>query len=229
MKKIYLLLLICAITLAGCSEGGKETAEEMEPAVTEEETAEPEKTVDDRDWSALYDGYIDVESLPALDVDLEKEYVCDDRTLIMEDGVDNDLEYTVYKRYRAIVSADFDGLMELVGGSGAYKIANENERKNFNEGLYMKEYDIHGLTAVSLDEIKEAGAATKETLLSDIEECGLVSYAVVRADLSWKYNEAQLAAAPQLPEGRYVRYYLLGSAEKYAEAKICQTYWDDFL
>ena len=115
MKKIYLLLLICAITLAGCSEGGKETAEEMEPAVTEEETAEPEKAVDDRDWSALYDGYIDVASLPALDVDLEKEYVCDDRTLIMEDSVDNDLEYTVYKRYRAIVSADFDGLMELVG------------------------------------------------------------------------------------------------------------------
>ena len=75
MKKIYLLLLICAITLAGCSEGGKETAEEMEPAVTEEETAEPEKAVDDRDWSALYDGYIDVESLPALDVDLEREYV----------------------------------------------------------------------------------------------------------------------------------------------------------
>ena len=26
----------------------------------------------------------------------------------------------------------------------------------------MKEYDIHGLTAVSLDEIKEAGAGTKK-------------------------------------------------------------------
>lgn len=224
--------------LAGCAdkegvkttnaEVGQETDEANKTDETEALTASADQT-EERDWSALYDGYIDIDSLPVLDMDIDREYVCDDRTLIMEDSIENELEHIVYKRYYDIVSADFDSLMKNIGGSKSYRIANQNEKKSFDEGLYMKGYDIYEISAVKLEELKTAGDASKEELISNIEECGLESYAVVKIELSWKYNEAQMEASPQLPEGRYIRYYLVGNTQSDPDIKICQTYWDEFI
>ena len=255
MKKTspVILLIICAMMLSGCGAKDGTTAEkdtaqgtqEAQEAQENQEKQETQATEEDKteeiqeanetgyissdDKEKLYAGYMDVSQLPVMDFDLKREYICDDRTLIMEDSVDNTLEYVVYKRYYDIVSADFEGLMKNIGGSSAFKIANKNEEKNFSKGMYMTEYDIYALSTLTLDDIKAAGDGTAERLFADVKECGLNSYAVVAADLSWKYNEASKEAAPQLEEGRYTRYYLLGSTDSDSEIKICQVYWEDFL
>lgn len=221
-KKVILLVLTgCIFLMGGCTSNEKETAEKEEISAEE---AELEKNYD-----ALNEKYINIEELPVFDMEVEKEYTSGDRTLILDDSIENELEYMIYKHYYDIISADFESQMENIGGSESFRIANQNEEKNFNDGRYMKEYAIHKLSVVEPEEIKKSLNTTKETLLADIEECGLESYALVKAEISWKYNEAALEAGPQLPEGNYTRYYLLGDSKEEPEIKICQIYWDEFL
>lgn len=216
------ILFGCMIFMAGCAAEGGSTVDKTETLAENIES-------DNKNYDVIYDKYMDIDELPVLDMDVEREYVCQDRTLIMEDSIENELEYDIYNYYYDIVSADFESFMDNIGENESFKTASANEEKNFNEGRYNKEYDIYELTTVSVDDVKKADDMSKDELLTDVEDCGLDQYALVKADLSWKYNEAKLEASPQLPEGRYTRYFLLGTVGNDPEIKIYQVYWDEFL
>lgn len=64
---------------------------------------------------------------------------------------------------------------------------------------------------------------------TSLNEDTLTEYAIVQVDLDWTYSQAQLEAGPQLGEGRYLRYFLLGKTEKIPEFRWYELYWDDFL
>ncbi|MBQ2829576.1 MAG: hypothetical protein IJF15_00930, partial [Oscillospiraceae bacterium] len=176
---------------------------------------------------ALLEKYVDVAALPALDMAIEERYVFDDRVLLMEDSVDNELERVVFEYYHCISAAQFDQLMALVDEDEALQITTRNEQKNFNEGIYMSEYVLHGLEVLPAEMVKRGHQHAKDDIASRIVEHDLASYALVGVDLSLKHNELSASMGPQLTDGRYTWYWLVGKAATDTEYKLCALYWDD--
>ncbi len=184
-------------------------------------------------WDPLYENYEDISSVSLLGDEgngicgAEPEELCrfDDRTLILEDTIDNGFEYQVYRLYYDLVSADFEHRLSLIGENESFRIAVENEETLFKEGRYMEEYVIHEISALGKEALEDIPEAWKKELLDRIRTYKLQKYVIVKLDVSWKHTEASLQAGPQLGDGRYIRYYLLGSSDT-PEFKIYEVYWE---
>ncbi len=177
---------------------------------------------------ALLEKYVDIAALPALDMAIEERYVFDDRVLLMEDSIDNELEQVVFEYYYCISSAQFDRLMGLVGENEVLQITAKNEQKNFDEGIYMSEYVLHELEVLPAEEVKKGHQHAKDDIAARIAEHDLASYALVSVDHSFKHNELSASMGPQLTDGRYMRYWLLGKAASDTEYKLYEVFWDNF-
>lgn len=233
MKKIYVLLsaLSMILLLAACTNVRSNTT----PPVTSNESPNPdipissESAVPEDSDKQLSEKYVDVTRLVALDIDMEDKYVFDDRTLALEDNIDNELEQLVYKYYYDVTSAQFEDLLDLIGENESLQIAMENEGDNYRDGIYMSEYTIHELTTLTADDLPTIVDASKKDILDKIDTFGFTEYAVVQADVSLKHNKASLNQGPQLEDGRYVRYYLFATTTDVSEFKMYEVYWEDFI
>ena len=181
------------------------------------------------DLDLLTQSYVDVAALPVLDVSVEERVQFDDRTLTLEDSIDNELEYLVYQLYYDQAATDFDSYTNLVGETKSLQIVTQNEAENFQDGLYMTEYTLHALNTLTRDDLAQVSPYDKEDLQNKQNTFHFTEYAIVEADVSWKYSEAYLQQGPQLEEGRYLRYYLLAKTPEVPEYKWYELYWDDFL
>ncbi len=171
--------------------------------------------------------YVDVSNLPIFDLDINNKSQFDDRTISIEDSIDNELEYTVYQLYYNETLGDYKKVMELIGEDEGFKIAMQNGEKNFEDGIYMKEYVIHELSVLDKNDIKEISNYSKIEIKDKIDKLNLEQYAIVMADLSFKHNEKSLSLSPQLGDGRYIRYYILGKTSESDNFKIYDVYWDN--
>ena len=99
----------------------------------------------------------------------------------------------------------------------------------FRDGCYMTEVVLHRLTTLTREDLNRVQEHCKENILELLDTYDLTEYAVVEADLDWKYSEAALEAGPQLDEGRYLRYFLLARTENVPEYRYYELFWDDFL
>lgn len=237
MRKRYMwLLAVLAVLLLSACGGKTGVSEEGQPsetvppsAVEENQVQEQEEPAEQMDETLLYETYIDIEKLPVLCVDMASEAVFDDRRILLEDSIDNELELAAYQYQYYCASAEFDKLMELVGEHRALQIATENEEKNFQDGLYMSERRIHTLTTLSREDMGKAMEFGKEDILAKIDAFGFEEYGVVRMEIGLKHNEKSLSMGPQIGDGDYVRYYLFARTQKEAAFKMYEVYWDDFL
>ena len=91
----------------------------------------------------------------------------------------------------------------------------------------MKEYVIHELSVLDKNDIKEISNYSKIEIKDRIDKLNLEQYAIVMADLSFKHNEKSLSLSPQLGDGRYIRYYILGKTSESDNFKIYDVYWDN--
>lgn len=171
--------------------------------------------------------YVDVSNLPIFDLDINNKIQFDDRTISIEDSIDNELEYTVYQLYYNETLGDYKKVMELIGEDEGFKIAMQNGEKNFEDGIYMKEYVIHELSVLDKNDMKEISNYSKIEIKDKIDKLNLEQYAIVMADLSFKHNEKSLSLSPQLGDGRYIRYYILGKTSESDNFKIYDVYWDN--
>lgn len=171
--------------------------------------------------------YVDVSNLPIFDLDINNKSQFDDRTISIEDSIDNELEYTVYQLYYNETLGDYKKVMELIGEDEGFKIAMQNGEKNFEDGIYMKEYVIHELSVLDKNDMKEISNYSKIEIKDKIDKLNLEQYAIVMADLSFKHNEKSLSLSPQLGDGRYIRYYILGKTSESDNFKIYDVYWDN--
>ena len=175
---------------------------------------------------SLLEKYVDIAALPLLDFDVKDRYVFDDRVLLMEDTVDNELERVVFEHYYCISSAQFDQLMALVGENTSLQITSKNEEKNFNEGIYMSERVLHSLETLPATAIQGVSQYVKDDIAEKLAKHDLTAYAMVSVDISWKYNELYASMGPQLEEGRYMRYWLLGKTASDPAYRLYELYWD---
>lgn len=218
MKKLLLLILMILVLAAlasGCTPTGS--------------SQESSQSISSTEADLIRDRYIDPSELTAPSQEPDQVCTAEDRTLILEDTPENQLEAQVYGWYLDLTQADFESLMTRVGEDESLRIAAENEEKNFQEGLYMTEYTLHSLTTLTADDMDSVAEYHRKALETQIRELDLQEYAVVCADLSWKHNEAALQQVPQLGDGRYLRYWMLGTSGGSDEFLLQEVFWDDFL
>ncbi len=223
-------LAFAAVLLTGCAQNASSSASPSSSAASSSAPSTTgQSSASSLDEEILVSRYTDVSALPALDLNLEPSLPFEDRTLVMEDSIENELEYLVYQSYQSEISGDFSQQEKLLGNNDVLNTTVRNGQKNFENGEYMTSITIHALNTLTPEDLDHTAAYVKEDLLEHIDQYALTEYAIVQADLDWTYSQALLDAGPQLGEGRYLRYFLLGKTEETPEFRWYELYWDDFL
>ena len=205
----------------------QKSVSEQEPAWEDvpEQPAEPAEDAENSP-SILQERYVDAADLVAPDTHAETSSSFDDRTIVLEDSIDNQLEQIVYQWYHSLCSADFDKHGALIGENKALKQTNEAEKRQFGEGVYMTEYVIHALNTLQAEDMGLLPDYVREDIEEKIGEYGLETIALVQADISWKHNEKSLSLGPQIGDGRYFRYYLLATTPDSPQFKCYEVFWE---
>lgn len=229
--RFALALTFTAALLAGCAQNTASSSASSASSDTSGSASDTsgQSSAASLDEDLLISRYTDVSALPALDLNLEPSLQFDDRTLIMEDSIENELEYLVYQSYYYEMSADFSSKKTLLGDSEYLQISIKNEEENFENGEYMTSVTIHALNTLTPEDLDFVADYAKEDLLEDINQYALTEYAIVQADLDWTYSQAWLDAGPQVGNGRYMRYFLLGKTEETSEFRWYELYWEGFM
>ncbi len=220
MKRFY-PLLICCLLLCACGQTNPTS-----PASPQEPSAQEETNANDA-LTQILAQYADTDHLPAFTGEYAAKTVNADKTIVLKDTIENDLEWKVYASYLYLVTEQWDDYLLLANKSGAFHDAFVNTQEDAKEGRYMTSYTIHALGTLTAKEINAVFAP--DILLRDIQQNALTEYAVVSLDIDWVSNEARLAAGPQLDDGRYTRYYLLGKTADSDAWLLSEVYWEDFL
>lgn len=229
--RFALALTFTAALLAGCAQNTASSSASSASSDTSGSASDTsgQSSAASLDEDLLISRYTDISALPVLDLNLEPSLQFDDRTLIMEDSIENELEYLVYQSYYYEMSADFSSMKTLLGDSEYLQISIKNEEENFENGEYMTSVTIHALNTLTPEDLDFVADYAKEDLLEDINQYALTEYAIVQADLDWTFSQAWLDAGPQVGNGRYMRYFLLGKTEETPEFRWYELYWEGFM
>lgn len=229
--RFALALTFTAALLAGCAQNTASSSASSAPSDTSGSApvTAGQSSAASLDEDLLISRYTDVSALPALDLNLEPSLQFDDRALTMKDSIENELEYLVYQSYYYEISADFSSMKTLLGDSEYLQISVKNGEENFENGEYMTSVTIHAFNTLTPEDLDFVADYAKEDLLEDINQYALTEYAIVQADLDWTYSQACLDAGPQVGNGRYMRYFLLGKTEETPEFRWYELYWEGFM
>ncbi len=218
MKKMFLLLsFICVFLFAGCESisvgiiGGADgpTAVYVQESI---------------DTNKVFKKYINQRKLPVLDIRIVRENIFDDRTLIVDDEIENEMEYLVYEFYLQTMSGEYSKIYERIGNEDL-KNALMADEKNFRNGIYFSRIVLEDIDFVDRDDV---GVGLKKQVAQDVEAMGLSEFALVEVDKIVKHNEKSLSMAPQMGDGEAERYYLVGKQNKKDGYKIYQLYWGEY-
>ena len=228
MKRILAIsILLCSLLLTACNNasigviGGADGPTSI--IVSEKNIG---KTLSYTIEEYFRDNYVDERKLPVLDIDIENPFVSDDRTLVLDDSIDNSIEFTIYKYYHSIMSGSYQGTKSMIIGE-ALLSATENEEKNFNDGIYFSKIILDEIDLVDKDDLNEISSKNKQDIVEMLVEAEIEEFAIVEVEKTIKHNEKSLSMAPQVGDGEVTRYFLLG--KKDGSYKIIEVYWEGFM
>lgn len=235
MKKLLIsTLTAAALVLTACSSGGETAQATATPAPTQEpaavseaEPAPAEQATQEEAGGDIYAAY--VQEFPEVGTMVRPVETEDGRELILECDLDNEIDQLIYDSYRNELTGDLDGALALVGDVENYRITVENAVRNVQEGAGNQSYTLHDMDILSLEDVQSAEQRYLDVIAQEVADCGLTQWTVQEVDVSWTYTEAEQAKGPQLDEGRYERYFLLGKAGDADSWKIYDFFWEDFL
>ncbi len=179
---------------------------------------------DDKETNKVFKKYINERKLPVLDIKIVRENIFDDRTLIVDDSIENEVEHLIYDFYLQTVSGEYEKIYDRIGGED-FKNAVMAEEKNFRDGIYYSRVVLDDIDIVDKDDIQ---GNFKEQVAEDVTAFGLYDFAVVEVEKSVKHNEKSLSMGPQVGDGELERYYLVGRREKKDGIRIYQLYWGEY-
>ena len=137
MKRIITLTLImCSLLLSACdnaSIGVIGGADGPTKIIVSENGNDTIKTSDVKKY--FKEHYVDERKLPVLDIDIENPFVSDDRTLTLDDSINNNLELMIYEYYHNIMSGSYQKAKNVIV-DGSLLAATEASEKNFKDGIY---------------------------------------------------------------------------------------------
>lgn len=144
------------------------------------------------------------------------------RGFTLEAAPKSSVEELVVNNYYYDIASEYDKLSDLYGDNEALKISAANEKKNFDEGIYVKDYVIHEVTTLTQNEID---ALLAEHIQADIDQYSLSVTAVVKADIDFVWGEDAVGA--QIDSGRYPRIFLCGKVNADDDWLIYEIYWGE--
>ena len=226
MKRIITLTFImCCLLLTGCDNasigviGGADGPTKI--IVSENDTI---KTSDVKKY--FKEHYVDEHKLPVLDIDIENPFVSDDRTLTLDDSINNSLELMIYEYYHNIMSGSYQEAKNVIV-DGSLLAATETSENNFKDGIYYSYILIDEIDLVDKDDLEEISDKNKQDIIKMLNDMEMTEFAIVEVDKVIKHNEKSLSIAPQVGDGEVQRYFLLGKKDN--DYKIIEVYWEDFM
>lgn len=143
----------------------------------------------------------------------------DGRIFKLEDTPKNMAEETVVNNFLYSITADFNGMSDILAEIESYKISIKNEEKNFNEGLYMKSYIIHEISTLSDDEYNQEKLENDELnplyyygWQKVVEECNLKEYEIITINFTQVHSDKSIESGPQWGDGTYNRSFIVGKS-----------------
>ena len=228
MKRIITsALIMCCLLLTGCDNasigviGGADGPTKI--IVSEKENS----TIKSSDVKKYFkEHYVDERKLPVLDIKIENPFVSDDRTLILDDSIENDLELMIYEYYKNIMSGSYQNAKDIIV-DGSLLAATEASENNFKDGIYYSHILIDEIDLVDKDDLEEISDKNKQDIIKMLNDMEMTEFAIVEVDKVIKHNEKALSIAPQVGDGEVQRYFLLGKKDN--DYKIIEVYWEDFM
>ena len=228
MKRIITLsLIMCCLLLTACDNasigviGGADGPTKI--IVSEKENS----TIKSSDVKKYFkEHYVNERELPVLDINIENPFVSDDRTLILDDSIENDLELMIYEYYKNIMSGSYQNAKDIIV-DGSLLAATEASENNFKDGIYYSRILIDEIDLVDKDDLEEISDKNKLDIIKVLNDMEMTEFAIVEVDKVIKHNEKALSIAPQVGDGEVQRYFLLGKKDN--DYKIIEVYWEDFM
>ena len=222
MKRDFMLIImLCCVMLTACNSksigiiGG---ADGPTSVIVAEKKNDADKY--------LRKNYVDKRRLPIPDVKLENPFVSDDRTLVLDDSIDNGLELMIYEYYKNIMSGSYQEVKNVISGE-SLEIAVKNDEEQFKNGIYYSRIFLDEVELVDKDDLNEISENNKQRIVETLNNLGMTEFAIVEVEKTIKHNEKSLSSMPQVGDGEVTRYYLLG--KKNDEYKIIEVYWEGFM
>ena len=172
------------------------------------------------------ENYVDERKLPVLDIDVENPFVSDDRTLVLEDSIENSIELMIYEYYHSLMSGSYKQAKEMIV-DGSLLAATEAHENNFKNGIYYSQILIDEIDLVDKDDLEEISDKNKQEIIDLLNDLEMTEFAIVEVEKVIKHNEKALSMAPQVGDGEVQRYFLLGKKDK--DYKIIEVYWEGFM
>ncbi len=170
--------------------------------------------------------YIDIKTLPTLDIQVENPFKSDDRTLILNDSIDNEIELFVYDYYKNIMSGAYQEAKNVIADASLLA-ATENSENNFEQGIYYSQVSIKAIEPADKENIAEITKENQIKIANMLSDFQVEKFAIVRIEYNIKHNEKSLNMMPQVGDGDVTRYYLIGKSE--GSYKIFEVYWEGFM
>jgi len=228
MKRILaLVVIVCSALLSSCDSvsigiiGGSDGPTSVIVAENEEQTS----NLNDID-KYFKDNYVDKQKLPILDINIENPFVSDDRILVLDNTIENNLELLIYEYYKNLMSGAFEDAKEIIADSSLLASTDAYEN-NFKDGIYYSKIEIDEIELIDKDDLDEIAIKNKQAIVKKINDLKMTEFAIVEVDKTITHNEKALSMVPQVGNGDVTRYFVLGKKDdKY---KIVEVYWEGFM
>lgn len=157
----------------------------------------------------------------------ETETNVDGRIFKLEDMPKNMAEEIVVNNFLYSITADFNGMSDILAELESHKISIENKERNFNEGLYMKSYIIHEISTLSEDEYDQEKLDNDEInplyyheWQKIVEEYNLKEYEIITVNFTQVHSDKSIELGPQWGDGTYNRSFIVGKSSDDNNYKI---------
>ena len=228
MRKFLIMpILLCGLLLTACNDtsiGEIGGADGPTSIIVSEKKNNSMKSFDVKKY--FRENYIDERKLPILDIDLKNPFVSDDRTLTLDDSIENSLELMIYEYYHNIMSGSYQKAKDMIV-DGSLLAATEAHENNFKDGIYYSQILIDEIELVDRDDLDDITEYNKQDIVETLNNLGVTEFAIVEVEKVIKHNEKALSMAPQTGDGEVRRYYLLGKKDN--DYKIVEVYWEGFM
>lgn len=205
MKKTFACILIVCMLLVGCKNNTN-------------------ISMSNENVDYFAEKYVDEISLPLLDLHIDREFKADDRILILDDNIENELEYMIFDMYLNQTEGAYHKIYNNMAG-GSLLNAMKNEELSFNEGIYLSKIFIDDIDILDRDDLDDI--VSKEHVIQTLKNFNAEEFAIVAVEKEIKHNEKSMSMGPQTGDGEVKRYYLLAKID--GVYKIAEVYWADFL
>ncbi len=226
MKKfLSLMLLVCLLFMTACTDNSVSKIGGADAPTNIIVSNINDMSVEDAD-KYFKNHYMNPLDLPILDIHIENPFISDDRTLVLNDSIENHLELMIYDYYKNLMSGQFEEAKKVISDTALLESTKAYE-KNFEDGIYYSSITLNSIDFKNVNDALKIEHKNKLSIIELLNRLDMEKFAIVEADITVKHNEKSLSLVPQVGDGDVTRYFVIGKKDK--GYKIIEVYWEGFI